>query len=188
MRKSCETGRRAFIKGAGAAFGITAAVGGGYALYGMKRAWDPLPSVKAAGTTIVDVAGAEANVMYVEKWRGKPIFVLKKTKEMVEKSSNNEKKRDIVVKGEHFLVCVGLCTHLGCIPMYRPDSKDFLCACHGAEYDHSGINTKAPAPLPMPIPPFKIDGTKIVLGEEGPEYKKMKESGVLGKVPLDPNA
>jgi ubiquinol-cytochrome c reductase iron-sulfur subunit len=40
----------------------------------------------------------------------------------------------------------------------------------------------------MPIPPFKIDGTKIVLGEEGPEYKKMKESGVLGKVPLDPNA
>jgi ubiquinol-cytochrome c reductase iron-sulfur subunit len=77
---------------------------------------------------------------------------------------------------------------LGCIPAYRPDRQDFLCACHGAEYDHSGINTKAPAPLPMEVPPFKIDGTKIVLGEEGPEYKKMKESGVLGKTPLDPKA
>jgi len=107
---------------------------------------------------------------------------------MVEKSSNNEKARDVVVNGDHFLVCIGLCTHLGCIPAYRPNTHDFLCACHGAEYDHSAINTKAPAPLPMEIPPFKIDGTKIVLGEEGPEYKKMKESGVLGKTPLDPKA
>jgi ubiquinol-cytochrome c reductase iron-sulfur subunit len=172
----------------GMAFGTVAAVGGVYALAGMKAAWDPLPSVKAAGKTVVDVSNAEPNVMYTEKWRGKPVFILKKTKEMVAKASKNEKARDVVINGEHFLVCIGLCTHLGCIPAYRPDRQDFLCACHGAEYDQSGINTKAPAPLPMLIPPFKIDGTKIVLGEEGPEYKKMKEAGVLGKTPLDPKA
>jgi ubiquinol-cytochrome c reductase iron-sulfur subunit len=172
----------------GMAFGAVAAVGGVYALAGMKATWDPLPSVKAAGKTVVDVSNAEPNVMYTEKWRGKPVFILKKTKEMVAKASKNEKARDVVINGEHFLVCIGLCTHLGCIPAYRPDRQDFLCACHGAEYDQSGINTKAPAPLPMLIPPFKIDGTKIVLGEEGPEYKKMKEAGVLGKTPLDPKA
>jgi ubiquinol-cytochrome c reductase iron-sulfur subunit len=172
----------------GMAFGAVAAVGGVFALGGMKRAWDPLPSVKAAGTTTVDTSTAEANVMYTEKWRGKPVFILKKTKEMVEKASPNEKARDVVINGEHFLVCIGLCTHLGCIPSYRPATEDFLCACHGAQYDQSAINTKAPAPLPMPIPPFKIDGTKIILGQAGPEYEKMKAAGVLGSKPLDPKA
>jgi len=172
----------------GVAFGACAAVGGVFALAGMKRAWDPLPSVKAAGTTTVDVSNAVANEMYTEKWRGKPVFILKKTKEMVAKSSHNEKARDVIVNGEHFLVCIGLCTHLGCIPAYKKDTQSFLCACHGAEYDASAINTKAPAPLPMKIPPFKIDGTKIILGKAGDEYNKMKAAGVLGNKPLDPKA
>ena len=168
----------------GMAFGAVAAVGGVFALAGMKAAWDPLPSVKAAGKTIVDVSNAEPNVLYTEKWRGKPVFVLKKTKEMVEKQAEIETKRDVVINGEHFMVCVGLCTHLGCIPAYRPDTHDFLCPCHGGEFTASGIDKKSPPPLPLLIPPFKIDGTKIILGEEGPEYKKMKEAGVLGKQPL----
>ena len=172
----------------GMAFGAVAAVGGVFALGGMKKAWDPLPSVKAAGTTTVDTSTAAENVMYTEKWRGKPVFILKKTKQMVEKSSENDKARDVVINGEHFMVAIGLCTHLGCIPAYRPATQDLLCACHGATYDASGINTKAPAPLPLLIPPFKIDGTKIILGEAGPEYQKMKEAGVLGKTPLDPEA
>ncbi len=168
----------------GIAFGACAAVGGIFALAGMKKAWDPLPSVKAAGTTTVDTSSAEANVMYTEKWRGKPVFILKKTPDMVAKATENEKKRDVIINGEHFLVCIGLCTHLGCIPSYAVATQDFLCACHGATYDQSGINTKAPAPLPMLIPPFKLDGAKIVLGEEGEEYTKMKTDGVLGDVPL----
>jgi ubiquinol-cytochrome c reductase iron-sulfur subunit len=152
----------------------------------MKSTWDMLPSVKAAGTTTVDTSTAEENVLYTEKWRGKPVFILKKTKEMIAREGEAEKQRDVVVNGSHFLVCIGLCTHLGCIPAYRKDKEDFLCACHGAEYDMGAINSKAPAPLPMPIPPFKIDGANIVLGEEGPEFKKMKEAGVLGAKPLDP--
>jgi len=172
----------------GMALGACAAVGGVYSLVGMKKAWDPLPSVKAAGSTVVETSNLEENVIITEKWRGKPVFILRKTAEMVAKSSSNDKARDVIIDGKAHLVCVGLCTHLGCIPAYRKDKKDFLCACHGAEYDASAINTKAPAPLPMLIPPFKIDGTKLILGEAGPEYEKMKAAGVLGSTPLDPKA
>ena len=172
----------------GMALGACAAVGGVFALVGMKKAWDPLPSVKAAGTTTVDLSTAEENVLYVEKWRGKPIFILKKTADMIAASGEDEKKREIIINGGTYAIFVALCTHLGCIPSYRKDVKDFLCACHGATYDISGINTKAPAPLPMLIPPFKIDGANLVLGEAGPEYEKMKTAGVLGNTPLTSKA
>jgi len=184
-----DNGRRDFM---GKVFGGWAALGGLGALYAAKKSWDPLPSVKAAGFTKVDMTAAEPNVLNVEKWRGKPVFILRKTKEMVSKQSKNETARDIIVEigGEkvHFLVCVGLCTHLGCIPAYRAQEHNFLCACHGAEYDDSGINTKAPAPLPMLIPPFKVAGTTLTIGEEGEQYKKMKAAGVLGDKPLNPKA
>jgi ubiquinol-cytochrome c reductase iron-sulfur subunit len=170
----------------GMAFAGVAGVGGIFALAGMKSTWDMLPSVKAAGTTTVDTSTAETNVLYTEKWRGKPVFILKKTKEMVARAGEDEKKRDVVINGEHFLVCIGLCTHLGCIPAYRKAKEDFLCACHGAEYDMSGIDSKAPAPLPMLIPPFKVDGVNIILGEAGPEYEAMKTSSVLGATKLSP--
>jgi len=172
----------------GIAFGACAAVGGVFALGGMKAAWDPLPSVKAAGTTTVDVSSTEANVLYTEKWRGKPVFIIKKTKEMIEASSDIVKQRDVVVGEDRFAIVIGLCTHLGCIPAYNPkkatSDEAFLCACHGATYNMSAINTKAPAPLPMLIPPFKVDGNKIILGEAGAEYEKMKAAGVLGDTPL----
>ena len=172
----------------GIAVGACAAVGGVFALGGAKKAWDPLPSVKATGSTIVDLAACETNTLYTEMWRGKPIFIMKKPQEIVEASSSNDKARDVVINGDHFLVAIGLCTHLGCIPSYRKKKKDFLCACHGATYDMSAINTKAPAPLPLKIPPFRVDGMNLVLGEEGPEYTKMKEAGVLGDKALDPKA
>ncbi|MCK5295029.1 MAG: ubiquinol-cytochrome c reductase iron-sulfur subunit [Arcobacteraceae bacterium] len=172
----------------GIAFGACAAVGGVFALGGMKAAWDPLPSVKAAGSTLVDVSSVEENVLYTESWRGKPVFILKKSKEMIAKASKDGAARDVIIGDNRFLVCIGLCTHLGCIPAYKKDKTMFACACHGAEFDASGINTRVPAPLPMLIPPFKVDGTTLVLGEAGDAYNKMKESGLLGKVELDPKA
>lgn len=164
-----DNSRRDFM---GKVFGGWAALGGLGVLYAAKKTWDPLPSVKAAGFTTVDLSAAEPNVLNIEKWRGKPIFILKKTPDM-EKSD-----RDVIVGKDRFLVAIGLCTHLGCIPAYRPDHKDFLCACHGGMFDASGDNIKPPPPSPLVIPPFKVEGTKLVLGEEGPEYKKMKEAGI----------
>ncbi|MCJ7766214.1 MAG: ubiquinol-cytochrome c reductase iron-sulfur subunit [Thiovulaceae bacterium] len=163
----------------GKAFGAVAGVGAIGALYAMKKTWDPLPSVAAAGFTTIDVSACVANKLIVEKWRGKPIFVLKKTAEMVAAESAAQSARDIVIGEDHFLIAIGLCTHLGCIPAYRPDKTDFKCACHGGEFDSSGIDTLLPPPSPLVIPPFKLSGSTVVLGEEGPEYKKMKAAGVV---------
>ena len=102
-----KKGRRDFM---GMALGGFTALGGIGALYAMKRTWDPLPSVKAAGFTTIDLADAQPNKLVVEKWRGKPIFVLKKTADM---EAND---RDIVIGSDRFHVSIGLCTHLGCIP------------------------------------------------------------------------
>jgi len=164
-----ENGRRDFM---GMALGAWAVVGGVGALYAAKRSWDPLPSVKAAGFTTIDLKGAKENELTVEKWRGKPIFVLKKTADM------KPDDRDIVINGDRFHISIGLCTHLGCIPAYEGEEKKFKCACHGGEFDASGRQIFGPPPSPLEIPPFKIDGTKLVLGETGPEYKKMLDAGL----------
>jgi len=186
-----NSSRRGFM---GKAFGAVAGVGAVASLYAMKRTWDPLPSVKAAGFTTLDMSAYKENELVTEKWRGKPIFVLKQSKEMLEGEKNNkrvdngasttamDKKRLIKVGNDYFMVCVGLCTHLGCIPGYRPDKKNFLCACHGGMYDSTAMVIKSPPPRGLDIPPFKIDGMKLVLGEEGPEYKKMLADGITLKV------
>jgi ubiquinol-cytochrome c reductase iron-sulfur subunit len=134
----------------------------------MKKTWDPLPSVVAAGSTIVDVSGMEAGALSQVEYRGKPVYILKKTDDMPKNAD-----RDVVVNSEHFTVVIAICTHLGCIPSWLSGEAKFKCACHGGEFDTSAVNTFGPPPIPMEIPPFSIDGSKIVLGEEGPEYKKM---------------
>jgi len=157
--------RRDFL---GIAFGGFAAAGGVMALGAMKQTWDPLPSVKAAGFTTVDLSPLEEGKLNTVVWRGKPIFIMKKTAQM--KKNEN---RDVIAGNADYAVMIGLCTHLGCIPSWVPDEQMYKCACHGGEFDASGINTFGPPPRPLDIPPFKIDGTKLVLGEVGPEYKKL---------------
>jgi ubiquinol-cytochrome c reductase iron-sulfur subunit len=170
-----DSSRRGFM---GKAFGGVAAVGAVASLFAMKKSWDPLPSVKAAGFTTIDMSAYSENELVTEKWRGKPIFVLKYTADMIAKLDEKQKSRTITVDGSQYMVTLGLCTHLGCIPGYDAAEKTFLCACHGGMYDFTGDVTKAPPPRGLDIPPFKVDGNALVLGEEGPEYKKMKETGV----------
>ncbi|MDR1452183.1 MAG: ubiquinol-cytochrome c reductase iron-sulfur subunit [Helicobacteraceae bacterium] len=160
--------RRGFIKGAGAAFGVAAAVGGVVALYGMKRTWDPLPSVVAAGVTEVDLSELRAGELIRVVFRKKPVYILKKG----EGTPTNE-KRDIIINGEAYTVVVAICTHLGCIPAWNSNTQQFKCACHGGEFDVSGVNTFGPPKRPLDIPPFRIDGARLVLGEEGEEYKRL---------------
>jgi len=171
--------RRDFM---GMALGGFTALGGIGALMAMKKTWDPLPSVKSAGFTTIDLNDYKENELVTEKWRGKPIFVLKQSKELMAKTTDETKKRLIEINGDHYMVCVGLCTHLGCIPGYNPETEDFLCACHGGMYDATAMVTKAPPPRGLDIPPFRIDGTKLVLGETGPEYEKMLADGTTLKV------
>jgi ubiquinol-cytochrome c reductase iron-sulfur subunit len=162
----------------GKAFGAVAGVGAVGSLVAMKKTWDPLPSVKAAGFTTLDMSIYKEGELVTEKWRGKPIFVLKKTPDMVAGQTESQKKRDVVVGNSHFMLAIGLCTHLGCIPGYNAAEKSFLCACHGGMFNWAGEVTKVPPPRAFDIPPFKIEGNKLVLGEAGPEYQKMKDSGI----------
>lgn len=159
---SNETNRRDFL---GYTFAAVAAVGGAASLVGMKQAWDPLPSVLAGGFTTVELSGIKAGEPETVTWRGKPIFVLKKTAEM------GENERDLVVGSDRFIIAIGLCTHLGCIPAWKKNT--WKCACHGGEYNSNAKQTFGPPPRPLDVPPFSVKGTEIVLGEEGPEYKKI---------------
>ena len=159
---SNNTNRRDFL---GYTFAAVAAVGGAASLVGMKQAWVPLPSVLAGGFTNVELSGIKAGEPAVVSWRGKPIFILKKTAEM------EDNKRDLVVGSDRFTVAIGLCTHLGCIPAWK--KTQWKCACHGGEFNASGEQIFGPPPRPFDLPPFSVKGTAIVLGEEGPEYKKI---------------
>ena len=164
--------RRDFM---GMALGGFTGLGALGALYAAKRTWDPLPSVEAGGFTTIDLSNVPENTLTVEKWRGKPILIIKVAKD----DKAYKDKRLITVGGDKFMIVIGLCTHLGCIPDYFPEKHGFVCPCHGAQFDAAGENTKLPAPSPLVIPPFKIDGKKVVLGEEGPEYKKLLAAGVV---------
>ena len=157
---SKETNRRDFI---GYSFAAVAAVGGAASLVGMKQAWDPLPSVLAGGFTTVDIAPIKAGQPETFVWRGKPIFVLKKSPEM------EASTRDLTIGSDRFTVAIGLCTHLGCIPAWKKDM--WKCACHGGEFNASAKQTFGPPPRPLDLPPFSVKGTVITFGEEGPEYK-----------------
>lgn len=170
-----DMSRRGFM---GKAFGAVSAVGAVASLYAMKRSWDPLPSVKAAGFTTLDMSAYKENELVTEKWRGKPIFVLKYTPAMLAEMDDAQKPRVIKIEGSSYLVTLGLCTHLGCIPSYKKKTESFLCACHGGTYDLVGNVTKSPPPRALDIPPFTINGNTLVLGEAGPEYTKMKENGI----------
>lgn len=162
---SKETNRRDFL---GYSFAAVAAVGGAASLVGMKQAWDPLPSVLAGGFTEIDLTPLKAGTPETFTWRGKPIFVLKKSADM--ESAN----RDLVVGADRFTVAIGLCTHLGCIPAWKKDT--WKCACHGGEFNASGKETFGPPPRPLDLPPFSVKGNSIVLGEEGPEYKAIADA------------
>jgi len=178
--------RRDFMGMALAGFTGLGALG---ALYAAKRTWDPLPSVEAAGFTTIDVSGAKENQLNVFKWRGKPVLVIKVPKNakaekpiVIPGSPANayEDERLIKIGDSKYLIVVGLCTHLGCIPTYFPEKYKFICPCHGGQFNAAGEVLLAPPPKPLLIPPFKINGTKVVIGEEGPEYKKLKAKKLVG--------
>ncbi len=161
-----DKNRRAFM---GKVLAGTAGVATAFSLYAMKRTWDPLPSVISAGFTTVDLSPLKENELSIVKWRGKPVFLLKHGPDV----APNDKRDIVTTDGSRYTVVIGLCTHLGCIPEWKKDKNKFKCACHGGEYNIYAENTFGPPPRPMDIPPFTIKGNSIVLGEEGPEYKKM---------------
>lgn len=166
-----NTNRRDFL---GMTLGGFAAVGAVAGLIAMKKSWDPLPSVISSGTTVIDVGGLGEGQFLSSVWRGKPVYVICKAK-----GGTFDAKRDFKLGDKIYTVGVQICTHLGCIPKFTTDESDFnkskfICPCHGGEFTLDGINIEGtPPPIPLHIPPFKINGTKLTLGEKGPEFLKL---------------
>lgn len=157
--------RRDFL---GMSLAGVAAIGAVGSLFVMKKTWDPLPSVVTGGFTTVDISGIKSGELKTFEWRGQPVYVVKK--------AADDKKiegRDFDINGEVYSVGMQICTHLGCIPTYLASKKEFICACHGGIFNSSGVNLSGPPPRPMEIPPFNIDGTKLIFGEEGEVYKQL---------------
>ncbi len=137
---------------------------------------NPDASTIAAGAPVeVDIGAiAEGQIIKVF-WRGKPIFINHRTKkeiqeaESVNLASLPDPQPDSarVKKGkEQWQVLIGICTHLGCIPLaHQGDFDGYFCPCHGSQYDSSGRIRRGPAPANLPVPPYEfLTDTKIRIG------------------------
>jgi len=172
--------RRRFLTGAATAVG---AVGVGFAAVPFLSSFEPSARTQAAGAPVdVNVGKLASGQMVTVAWRGKPIFVVHRTPKMIKtlptldsqlrdpdsKETSQQPPFAVNVdrsrKPEH-LVVIGICTHLGCVPTYRPDvapadlgpdwKGGFFCPCHGSKYDLSGrVYKSMPAPLNLVVPDY----------------------------------
>lgn len=185
--------RRRLLIGATSAVG---AVGVGGIAVPFIGSWSPSARARAAGAPVkADISKLEPGQMVIIEWRGKPVFVVRRTEETLE----NLGKRDDVLRdptceeGEQpeyvskthraikpeYLVLTGICTHLGCSPKFRPEVAPedlgaewlggFFCPCHGSRFDLAGRVFKGvPAPTNLTVPPYKyISDTTIIIGVDG---------------------
>jgi ubiquinol-cytochrome c reductase iron-sulfur subunit len=187
-----NSGRRRFLT---AATTVVGAVGVGFVLVPFVSSMQPSAKARAAGAPVrADISKLEPGQMIRVKWRGKPVWIVKRTQANLDKLASMDKKladpaselpqqpayaqngwRSI--KPE-FLVLIGICTHLGCSPTYRPDvapadlgpdwQGGFFCPCHGSKFDIAGRVFKGmPAPTNLPVPPYRyLSDAEIVIGED----------------------
>lgn len=189
-----QTRRRVLI-GATCAVGAVGVVGAAVPFVG---SWNPSAKAKAAGAPVkYNLSKIEPGAMVTVEWRGKPVFVvrrtqaaldsLKKVEEMgvlLDANSDQPQQPEYAKNPERainkeFAILLGVCTHLGCAPMYRPDvhaadlggdkwQGGFFCPCHGSKYDLAGrVYTGVPAPLNLEVPPHRYESDAVVvIGED----------------------
>jgi len=162
------------IAGSGAAIGA-AAIG-----WALIDSMEPSKDVLAVSATDVDLTPIVEGMGITVMWQGKPIFVRHRTPAEI-KSAEDVKLSDLIepqpdserVKPgkSQWIVLIGICTHLGCIPLGnkptdpRGDWGGWFCPCHGSQYDTSGRVRHGPAPLNLFLPPYAFDNdTKITIG------------------------
>ena len=185
-------GRRRFLTATATAVG---GVGAAFVAVPFLKSWTPSERAKAAGAPVeADISKlAEGQIMTVE-WRGKPVWVVHRSKAMLDalpaldgKMSDPKSEMDqqpAYAKNEfrsikpEYLVLVGICTHLGCSPTFRPDlapadlgaewKGGFFCPCHGSRFDLAGrVYSGVPAPKNMVVPPYKyLSDTRVLIGED----------------------
>jgi ubiquinol-cytochrome c reductase iron-sulfur subunit len=185
-----DTGRRRFLT---AATTVISGVGVAYAASPFICSWFPSTKAQALGAPVkIDVSKLEPGAQLTVEWRGQPVWVIHRTKSMLEKlpqldsllrdPTSEQNQQPPYAHNEYrsikpeYLVLVGICTHLGCVPMYRPDigsvepswQGGFFCPCHGSRFDLAGrVYKGVPAPTNLVVPPYQYaSDTVIIVGED----------------------
>jgi len=161
-----DTGRRDFLLKATTVFG-----GAGVAAASLPfiASMNPSAELLAKANTEVDLSGIPEGGMHTVAWQGKPIFILHRTPEEIKAMaiSNGEKDPEPDserVKKPEWLVVIGVCTHMGCVP--NKEGPGWTCHCHGSQYDDSGRILRGPAPKNLEVPPYRfIADNKIMIGQ-----------------------
>jgi ubiquinol-cytochrome c reductase iron-sulfur subunit len=130
---------------------------------------NPAQDTLAVAETEVNIANVESGQAITVVWRGKPVFIRHRTAAEIEDAQNTDladlrdKQTDKErVKRPEWLVMVGVCTHLGCVPLGNAEGQPtgdyggWFCPCHGSHYDESGRIRKGPAPTNLEIPPYEF--------------------------------
>lgn len=156
------------------ATGAAAAVGAASLVWPFISQMSPDASTVAAGAPLeVDLAAIPEGASVTVKWRGKPIFVRHRTKKEIEEANKvqvaslpDPQADSARVKKPEWLVVIGVCTHLGCIPLgNQGEYEGWFCPCHGSHYDTSGRIRKGPAPKNLEVPNYAFTSdTKLTIG------------------------
>jgi ubiquinol-cytochrome c reductase iron-sulfur subunit len=167
---SDKKNRRDFLTVATTAVG---AVGVGAAVWPVINQMNPDSSVKALASIEVDLSKIKEGQEITVLWRGKPVFIKRRTKDEITSAEKVDLKElkdpqpdNKRVKKSEWLVLIGVCTHLGCVPISgKGDYGGWFCPCHGSHYDSSGRIRKGPAPTNLEVPTYEFVGdNKIKLG------------------------
>lgn len=186
-------GRRRFLVGATSAIGAVGAVG---IATPFVASWNPSAKAKAAGAPVkVDISKLEVGQQMIVEWRGQPVWVVKRSQDTLENlnkiadelsdpSSEKDQQPSYAqnayrsIKPE-IAVLLGICTHLGCSPTYRPELSPedlgpkwvggYFCPCHGSRFDLAGrVYKGVPAPTNLVVPPYQFLSDNVILvGEDG---------------------
>ncbi len=167
-----ESGRRDFLMAATAALGAAGAM---VAAWPFVDSMNPAADTLAAGVTEVDLAPVALGQAITVTWRGKPVFIRRRTAAEIAAAAADDgaEMRDPATdasraRNPEWLVVIGVCTHLGCIPLgQKPadpkgDFGGWFCPCHGSHYDGSGRIRKGPAPTNLVIPPYAFTGDTVL--------------------------
>ena len=195
MTEAIDKGRRQLLT---AATTITGVAGVAFAAVPFLASWKPSARAKALGAPVeIDISKLDPGAMLKIEWRGKPVLIVRRTPEMLKElgdhdakladpASDNSRQPEYAknparaIKPE-YLVLVGVCTHLGCLPQNRfaPGASadgvltadwpgGFFCPCHGSKFDLSGrVFAGVPAPVNLEVPPYSFaDDAHIVIGQD----------------------
>lgn len=178
-----DAGRRDFLLAAGGAMG---AAGAASVAWPFIHSMNPAADTLALATTEVEVGDLQEGQSKTVMWRGKPVFIRRRTKAEIDEARavrdvdmKDPEKDEVRVEQSvfggkvmpEFLVMIGVCTHLGCVPLGQKPTDPhgefdgWFCPCHGSQYDSSGRIRKGPAPKNLQIPPYQfVDATRIKIG------------------------